>query len=406
MCSQKKLTELYQSKSNQLSSQNEELEQLVTDLEKQMILLKDEADASRGSLQELKAYSEDQEVDLVSLRKQVSSTSIDFPPPAIPSDNGSLSETATAAAMLQKSGKTFTQVYTEYARLQHDLVKERAETAQLKHTLEEIVSEIEQRGPSINQTMDDFERAKLEIDRISTDLLVATKTRNEALEIAKQTKFQFDAISQEKNLFEKDVKDMARQIQALLRQLDSVSPGMVGLQHLDRSVMERLSNKVDEGLGSDEYESPAEALIAERLVVFKNIEELQSQNQALRRSLRSVSYQMEQIQQNHGKEQYDYHAAEMSEASKLIERLSEQLKLSNLNIETLMRERDQWRRVAESRSPTGASPTRSIEQPIASIISKNQNEFEDMFKQTQVIYLYNKSEILIRIGKSAATTQK
>ena len=89
----------------------------------------------------------------------------------------------------------------------------------------------------------------------------------------------------------------------------------------------------------DTEESAAEAIITERLVVFRSIEELQEQNATLRRSLRSLTVKMESIETDMATKKEEEVGKEMDEAIKVIEALQEQLRLQNLKIESFVRER-------------------------------------------------------------------
>ena len=56
-----------------------------------------------------------------------------------------LSPAAGVAAKLQKSGKSFTEVYAEYVRLQEDLVWSRSEERRVKELLSQVLADIEER---------------------------------------------------------------------------------------------------------------------------------------------------------------------------------------------------------------------------------------------------------------------
>ena len=381
MSSQKKLSDLYKGKSEELVKQNDELEHLVRDLETQLFKMKEEAEVTLGrwneQYSELKTYSDQKELELERLRSEIELVNKDAA--TLPAGNdqlGLMSETAVAASKIQKSGKTFTQVYSEYTKLQAELIKERSETARLNECLNHIVAEIEQRGPIIQQTRLDYETAKAENDRLATELAIALNKKSEALAHHNDLKASFEEIKKENSLLEKDVNDLSRQIHSLLRHIEQIAPSK--LQSLDRSLVDRLSNNIPNANGN---ESPAEVLISERLVVFKNIDELQNQNQALRRSLRAVSQKLEALETHQKLEADEKHIKEMEDASKLIEGLQEQLKLQNLNIETYVRERDQWRRIAEGRS--ASSPKRQSEnsQPQATVPVNS--EYESMYRDLQ-----------------------
>lgn len=133
----------------------------------------------------------------------------------------------------------------------------------------------------------------------------------------------------------------------------------------------------------------ADAIIAKRLVVFKNIDDLQTQNQNLLRSIRSLSAKMEaQEKANH--EQADSARDEaLNESAKLIESLQERLKRETLNAESYAKERDQWRRMAETKahpSSVQASPSQSPEKtriaPSGSVPS-NGPDYESFYRELQ-----------------------
>jgi nucleoprotein TPR len=56
-----------------------------------------------------------------------------------------ISPTAALASRMQKAGRTYTEVYTDYVRLQNDLVKEKAETSRLEGVLTTILADIDER---------------------------------------------------------------------------------------------------------------------------------------------------------------------------------------------------------------------------------------------------------------------
>lgn len=69
------------------------------------------------------------------------------PGPMGASLNGStfLSPTANLAAKFQKTGRTFTEVYADYVRLQAELAAEKQESARLSDCLSQILADIEER---------------------------------------------------------------------------------------------------------------------------------------------------------------------------------------------------------------------------------------------------------------------
>ena len=159
------------------------------------------------------------------------------------------------------------------------------------------------------------------------------------------------------NLNSLETIDLSRQIQELLKQIESIRTGM-SIRALEQASLERIIQNGDEGVG---METDSDALISERLVVFRNIEELQNQNQTLRRTVRSLSKKMEEFEAE--KTDKEIHLQEMNEAKRVIESLSEQVRMQSLKLDTFVRERDQWKKIAEGRASSASPPKEKIMSP-------------------------------------------
>lgn len=383
MNSHKKLTSLYENKSNELAAHNAELEGLVCELEEKIVAQSEQIMNSQSEMtfhyEEIQRFADEQSQRADQLESELAAINQATAQADRTSQLGELSETAASASRLQKSGKTFTQVYAEYTKIQGELLIEKSETTRLSECLKHIVAEIAERGPDIQKTKVDLEAAKAHNQKLSNQLAVVVNERNDSTEKFQQLQAQTDAFSQEKTFLEKDIKDMSRQIHALLRQLESVAPSRNLSQFSETRMLSKLSDNIDEGLGVDSSDSPAEALIAERLVVFRNIEELQNQNQSLRRSLRSLSHKMEAHEKSHEHQVNDDHIKEMLEASKVIEELQSQLKIQSVKVESYSREKDQWKQIAERRgspSPRITNRTMLLEEPHSESIAESTEKLE------------------------------
>lgn len=162
----------------------------------------------------------------------------------------------------------------------------------------------------------------------------------------------------------------------------------------------------------DDDESGADAIITKRLVVFKNIQELQNQNEALLRSIRSLSAKMEAQELKEQTEMEQKSTAALNESAALIEDLQEQLKRELLNSESYCRERDTWRRIAESKSLT--DPSERIVQETTSLndmasYKELQREFDiyrkecgtdtKLLKDQLDLVQHEKTELTIQVAK-------
>lgn len=258
IASQTRLVELFQSQVQELEQKNAKtkdsmltvqrsfeqeqasLSTKVQELEKQNILLK-------GKLQA-------REEELEALRLQI--------------ENGfmhSLSPTAGMVDHMEKTGKSFSEVYADYLRLQRDLLKEQHEKENLKDCLDEMVKDIEKNAPSVYQNQQELTKTKQEIASLVVEnsqcRQEAERLRQELEQISTQSKRK----ERECRFKEQQVQDLSRQVQVLLAQLEGDS---------DRIPKEELS---------------------EKLIDFKNISELQQQNQKLLLLTRQLSDQINQL---------------------------------------------------------------------------------------------------------------
>lgn len=185
---------------------------------------------------------------------------------------------------------------------------------------------------------------------MSIELSNAIREKAEAVAQYKKIKISMEQVEISQALLEKDIEDRNRQLKAVLREheiLKGTHPS--SLSEPNESDFSSLSG--------------ADAIISKRLVVFKNIEELQSQNQALLRSIRSLSAKMESQEKVNLAQADQARLEALDQSAKLIERLEEQLKRESLNSESFAKERDQWRRIAESRGARQGSPGRTTPAP-------------------------------------------
>ncbi|KAJ3322833.1 hypothetical protein HDV06_002694 [Boothiomyces sp. JEL0866] len=347
MNSQKKLADLYQSKCQELSSQNEELEDILRKVEGQLNRLSNETETKllekSEIIEEMQAEKNKLLLDIEKLEAELQTINNELTAKATADQVGQLSQTAAVAGRMQKSGKSFTQIYSEYTKLQQELIKERSEVSRLNECLNHIVSEFEQKAPLIEKTNKDFQKAKQQNQQLAKSLSDVTRQNEEFSFEIKKLKAELEAKETEHSLYEKNLVDCGRQIQALLREQASLK----GQLHDDTAIPIPME------------ESEADSIISNHLVIFKNIQELQTQNQKLLRSIRSLSAKLDQQESITLKEAEESKIQALNESAALIEKLQDELKRQQLNSESYARERDQWRRIAETRK---GSPNRSTNQ--------------------------------------------
>ncbi|KAL2914443.1 Protein mlp1 [Polyrhizophydium stewartii] len=350
MSSQKRLTDLYHTKCQELSEQNSELETQLQDYEARIEQMRDDyATAETSAQQELDQASRrisELEAELERTREELDVVASNPSAAAAANPLSELSAAAAAMSSAQKSGKSMTDIVAEYHDLKARLVRSQHEEERLREMVQHIMAELEERAPALHQNKIDLARANEELERISTELAAALRERDAAAAEARISVADRDALHQENLLLQQESRDLGRQVQALLRQIEQTKLGSGSLDMLDRTGS-------DDGFANLSMESAADAIISERLVVFGSIEELQKQNQTLRRSLREMAKKVETFEQQQTQAREQWQTAELKEAARCISTLQNQLTHQSSTIQTLVRERDGWRTMAEGRGTSG-----------------------------------------------------
>ncbi|KAH7096803.1 hypothetical protein BKA62DRAFT_833732 [Auriculariales sp. MPI-PUGE-AT-0066] len=240
-----------------------------------------------------------------------------------------LSPTATLAAKLQKTGRTYTEVYADFIRLQDELGRQRSENARLEECMAQILGDIEERAPLLQEQRVEYERVSAEARSLSARLADALEERSTAVKRATRLDTRTRDLEREKALLETQLSDLGRQVQTLLRQqLLSQTPGLA------------------QALSADETGAAVQVddLIARELVLFKSVEELQQQNARLLGITRDLGQRMEQAEQETQRAADEADSAMLREAEALVEAAQAELedarRTSRVRIEALQREAD------------------------------------------------------------------
>ncbi|KAG6330667.1 hypothetical protein ID866_8422 [Astraeus odoratus] len=242
-----------------------------------------------------------------------------------------LSPTVAMASRVQKTGKTFTEVYADYVRLEEDYARKCAEYDHMDRTLSDVLAQIEERAPILAQQREEYERLQVEATQLSTQLSATIAERDATNASLQDVSQKLKKSAQETDLLQHQLTDLGRQVQTLLEELGRRDdPSIPADEILDEMAPLPGTN--------------TEAVITNNLVLFRSIPQLQEQNQRLLRIVREMGDKMEA-------EERDYRATleqEQSEAvreaheaiQELVAQLERQKKSSEMTIQAYMKERD------------------------------------------------------------------
>ncbi|KAI0087040.1 hypothetical protein BDY19DRAFT_324018 [Irpex rosettiformis] len=259
-----------------------------------------------------------------------------------------LSPTVAMASRAQRGGKTFTEVYADYVKLQEELTKKTAECDHMDRTLSQVLAQIEERAPILAQQRQEYERMQAEATLLASQLAQALTERDSHAAAAEQGSQKLAKSTRENELLTRQLDDLARQVQGLLKEL--------GRQQ-DPAIPS------DEELGADPNTVPPEnidAVITNSLVLFRSLPQLQQQNQRLLKIVHELGRKMEDEEKDYREQLEAEQQVALQEAYSAVKELQDQLqnhrKSSELTIQTYMKERDALKSMlARERRSGGAS---------------------------------------------------
>ncbi|CAH7677054.1 TPR/MLP1/MLP2-like protein-domain-containing protein [Phakopsora pachyrhizi] len=260
-----------------------------------------------------------------------------------------LSPAAAMASKIQKSGKSLTEIYTEKIVLEEQMKKVKLENVRLSETMSQILAEIEDRAPLLHQQRLEHDRLERECDELTTQLTSSIEEKEEAERKYHSCQLDLDATRRDLELSNSQLRDLSLQIRVLTQEnvLRGSGNSSQTIKGDEDDLMADVSDWRQPLDGDDE-----DVLIANDLITFKSIAELQQKNLKLLFLARKLTSKIQEIEESKDDEDEDQDEATskaIDEAHELILKLKSQLQSSQHKCEALSRERDMLRRLANQR---------------------------------------------------------
>ncbi|XP_036199441.1 nucleoprotein TPR isoform X4 [Myotis myotis] len=286
-----KLSNLYKSAADDSEAKSNELTRAVDELHK---LLKEAGEANKAiqdhllEVEESKDQMEKEMLEKIGkLEKELENAndllSATKRKGAILSEEelAAMSPTAAAVAKIVKPGMKLTELYNAYVETQDQLLLEKLENKRINKYLDEIVKEVEAKAPILKRQREEYERAQKAVASLSVKLEQAMKEIQRLQEDTDKANKHSSVLERDNQRMEIQVKDLSQQIRVLLMELEEARGN-----HVIR----------DEEVSSADISSSSE-VISQHLVSYRNIEELQQQNQRLLVALRELGETKEREEQ-------------------------------------------------------------------------------------------------------------
>ncbi|XP_011301181.1 nucleoprotein TPR [Fopius arisanus] len=239
-----------------------------------------------------------------------------------------LAPTAAITSRILKKGLSLTQIYTKLVDTVNELTVEKEENDKLKAQMDVILKELEDKAPAVQRQRVEYEAAVANVETLSNQLDELLTENNRLQETADEAARLSSHQTRENQRLKTELSDLARQVCFLLKEVQESRTG-TRLPTGDETAMET-------DLASSQ-------LISKRLVTFRDIEELQENNQKLLSIVRTLSTRQEEIERSND----DLQSGELNEKlARYLEQLSEmqaaQERQSKM-LDGLMRQRDMYK---------------------------------------------------------------
>ena len=175
----------------------------------------------------------------------------------------------------------------------------------------------------------------------------------------------------------------------LLRELHERDAGLNGdLTEEERQVMQQMNEAYEAGLDFTDTDK----IISQRLTIFHNIGELQQQNQNLLRVTRELGQKMEEDEKEYQSKMENLESEALNKATEVINQLRDELKSMRTKMDSYIRERDMFRRMATGKGPAGTEAQADVTQSTQAAAAEEQT---NLLREMQVQFDAYRNEAAI-----------
>ncbi|KAJ3867488.1 hypothetical protein EV359DRAFT_34396 [Lentinula novae-zelandiae] len=284
-----------------------------------------------------------------------------------------LSPTIAMVSKTQKSGKSFTEVYADYVRLQDLYEKKCIESKNMEAAMEDVLAQLEERAPVLSQQRIEYERLQSEASQLASELAQAISDRDVQYHAAQDNAQKLHKSSREIDLLQQQLDDLGLQVRALLKEIGRRDdPNLPSDEELENVIAAEV----------------VEDVITNNLVLFRSIDEVQLQNQRLLGIVRGMGQEMEEAEKKQKAKMEAEQAEAVREAHETMENLAAELdrqrKHSDNVIQAYVKERDALKAIiARSNHNEGRTniPTDSSEIGVSDASSSVAKELAEIQSQ-------------------------
>ena len=363
----------------------------IQELEREVERL--EADVSAFASGAQVAPHEQPEDPFVTPRRRVGSPNVNgTPTPSRPGSAmggtpggtpGGLFTPGSARMQKRVAGMSITQLYSDYTKMKAAFENEKRRNQKLEDSINELIGDMEEQSPAVQEVRNENERLQKELIASSQLLETTSKERDLKVKEAKKVQGQFGDFQREQHLLKQQLRDLSLQVQVLLVEIEQRDAGAEALTAPQNRLYEQIvRGELDNGDNSD-----TDQLITQRLVVFRTMQELQQQNSQLLGGIRELGQKMEQAEAQQLENSEVRETEEIKRLATVIETLKDDLRGQITKSESLIRERDMFRRMLQSKGDQNGQQQQRQESQApsetGSVVAEMQNDLREALRQLQ-----------------------
>lgn len=250
-----------------------------------------------------------------------------------------------AAARLQKSGLSITQLYSDYTAMKASFEAEKRRNIKLEEAINDLMSDLEHKAPEIQELREEHERLQKDLVDMSLLCEEAAKEKDRTRKEVRRLESKIAGHEHEGGVLRQQLRDLSNQVQVLLVEIEHRDSGGDPLSVAQNQIYDQIVNG---GLSVDN-QTDTDRLISQRLTVFRGVKEMQEQNEHLLKAIRDLGDKMEREEQNRKDEEAGKEGKEIVLLKSVVERLKDELKTLGTKAQSFIRERDMFRRMLQNR---------------------------------------------------------
>ena len=253
-----------------------------------------------------------------------------------------------------KGGLSMTQLYAENTKLKADIRILQDREEKRTATMNEMLEELENRQPEIEELRQENERLTAETGDISALLEEAITEKDTARKETRKVQGDYQGLVRQRELDRQIIRDATFQTKLLLYQQKSQEEGLESLSQEEQQFLkDTVQNSIPDHL-LDEDDTATSRLISQHLVLFHNVSDLVDKNHELLETIRKVADQYEGSEAQAKAAEQEKIQEELSSLRERLAQHEDEVKSLNLRSQTFMKERDMYRRIATSRGHNAA----------------------------------------------------